>query len=122
MSQEKKLSDVLKERLDNLETENKALKTTLTLFEGKINEFEQRNRGPDSGVSAVVQSSAPAVKTWDNNAASADTHLNHLLECKNCNKELSQAYPDLVKCVGCESIVRKTDPKCPFCGSTEAKR
>ena len=122
MSQEKRLSDVLKERLDNLETENKALKMTLTKFEGKVNELEQRDRRSGSGDATVVLPPQPTTKTSSDVHGDTGTHLDHVLGCKNCNQELSKEIDGLVKCKGCDAVVRTTSPKCPFCGSTEAKR
>ncbi len=102
---ERKLSDILKERIDKIETENKALKTTLTLMEAKISEPKPKiEEKPEAGV-----------------PDSEVSHLGHVLGCKDCNKELKTSLKDLVECEGCGSIVRKSEPGCPFCKGKRAK-
>ena len=108
MSEEKKTSEKLLERIDKLETNLK------TLIESK------------SSVQASIPVPAPTPKENEEQAKGHST-VKEMLECKDCGKEAREIILNplhgqkIVKCKGCGSHVGEQEPKCPTCGSTEAE-
>lgn len=123
------MSDVLKERMDKLETkletENQALKTTLTTFQAKL---EEKHTEHGEGVQTPV---APGERSQQ----SGHKNIAEIVDCPNCYPEIERLVTpkvlkkygeslkglETVKCKGCGLHVRREEDKCPACGSSDAE-
>lgn len=114
MSQEEKkpLSTVLMEKQNLLEKEIQNIKTILT--ENPKKDVKQK-RKPKRKTGQVTDNAV------SNNDADRVSHIRHILDCPDCNKQFKEQIQELVMCEDCGAIVNKSDPKCKFCEGTNAK-
>jgi rubrerythrin len=111
MSEEKKASEKLLERMDKLETNLK------TLIEA--------NKPLQPTPHAPEVSLTPSKDEAE--APKSHATVEEMLACKDCGKEARERIltplhgQKIVKCKGCGSHVGEKEEKCPSCGSTSAE-
>jgi rubrerythrin len=107
-TEEKKASDKILDRINQLETNMK------TLIEAK-----QPPQTADLPVAAARENAPTQEK--------GHSTVKEMLECKDCGKEARETIltplqgQRIVKCKGCGTHVGENEAKCPSCGSSEAE-